>query len=163
MSTSWIWYWISILCKCRTLAYTRARCTTLMVKELPYKWSKARALNFFSKIFVSLQKICPFKILFQRYRWRKISNYNVFIQQISMNAVTTVRSVAQPRVSTLWGSTGVSVSRATPSKTATAQVKFYTSTNLLLENLILLCPWICRCKENQPHHMLMNRIILFQT
>lgn len=46
----------------------------------------------------------------------------VFIQQISMNAVTIVRSVAQPRVSTLWGSTGVSVSRATPSKTAPAQV-----------------------------------------
>lgn len=120
MSTSWIWYWISILCKCRTLAYTRARCTTLMVKELPYKWSKARTLNSFSKIFVSLQKICPFKILFQR--WRKISNYMVFIQQISMNAVTIVRSVAQPRVSTLWGSTGVSVSRATSSKTAPAQV-----------------------------------------
>lgn len=39
-----------------------------------------------------------------------------------MNAVTIVRSVAQPRVSTLWGSTGVSVSRATPSKTAPAQV-----------------------------------------
>lgn len=39
-----------------------------------------------------------------------------------MNAVTIVRSVAQPRVSTLWGSTGVSVSRATPFKTAPAQV-----------------------------------------
>lgn len=98
-----------------------------------------------------LTKICPFEIWFKYTcnRLRQISNCISFVQQISMNAATTARSVAQPRVSTLWGSTGVSVNRATPSKTAPVQVKFYNSTNLSLENLILSCQRICKRKENR--------------
>lgn len=162
MSTSWIWYWISILCKCRTLVYTRARCTILMVKELPYRWFKARILNPSIKS-SSPSKNMSFEIRFHYNKLRILSNGINFIQQISTNAATTARSVARPRVSTLWGSTGVSVSRDTPSKTAPVQVKFYTSTNLPLENLILLCQRICKRKETRLHHMLMNRTIVFQT